>query len=225
MKFFIDSPNIEVVRQALELGIVSGCTTNPHDTAMALQGESFVDNLSRLCSIVPGEVCAQVVSANPDRMVEEAHAMAKIAENVVVKIPATRKGIKAISMLEAREFPVAATAVNSATHAALAVAAGADYVIPYYGLLEATNEPASNLVEAIVAGCQAGGHHTKLIYFAKTPRDVRAGFVAGAYATTMTWEGLTGVYTHYQSEFELEGHAEAWAQYYGQADWVTALSE
>ena len=135
MKFFIDTANLDEIREIKEWGILAGVTTNP--SLIAKEGNvEFEDVIKQITEMVPGPISAEVISLDADGMVEEARKLAAIADNVVIKIPMTAEGLAAVSVLSAEGIKTNVTLVFSANQALLAARAGATYVSPFIGRLD-----------------------------------------------------------------------------------------
>src|ERR1043165_5954808 len=148
MKFFLDTANIEEIRDAASTGVLDGITTNP--TLISKEGNSFEDQLLKICSIVDGPISAETVSPDAPGMVEEGRHLAKLHRNIVVKCPMKREGLKATKMLSDEGIRVNVTLVFSAPQAIMAAKAGAYFVSPFVGRLDDVGEDGMNLVEDIV---------------------------------------------------------------------------
>ncbi len=138
MKFFIDTANLDEIRQALELGVLDGVTTNP--SLMAREGiagkNAIMGHYARIAEMVPGDVSAEVIATDFEGMLREAHELAEIAPNIVVKIPMIAEGLRAIKQLTAEGIKTNCTLVFSPGQALLAAKAGATYVSPFIGRLD-----------------------------------------------------------------------------------------
>ncbi|MGD8243411.1 MAG: transaldolase family protein, partial [Desulfobacterales bacterium] len=134
MKFFIDTANIDEIKDAHSMGMVDGVTTNP--TLIAREGRDLKTVIAEICEIVNGPISAEVISLDTDGMVAEARELAKIHANVVVKIPMTTDGLKAVRSLSAEGIKTNVTLVFSALQALMAAKAGATFVSPFVGRLD-----------------------------------------------------------------------------------------
>lgn len=134
MKFFIDTANIENIKEANALGVICGVTTNP--SIIAKEGRDFTTVIEEITAIVDGPVSAEVISLEADKMVEEAVSLSKINKNIVIKIPVTADGLKAVKRLSAMGIRTNVTLVFSAAQALLAARAGTTYVSPFLGRLD-----------------------------------------------------------------------------------------
>ncbi|MFZ1080745.1 MAG: fructose-6-phosphate aldolase, partial [Candidatus Kryptoniota bacterium] len=150
MKFFIDTANLDEIREAAELGILDGVTTNPSLVAKEKYDISFKELIKEICRIVPGPVSAEVVSTDVEGMMNEAHDLAKIANNVVVKIPLLKDGLKAVKRLRSEGINTNVTLCFSPTQALLAAKAGASFISPFIGRLDDISHEGMELVEEIV---------------------------------------------------------------------------
>ncbi len=147
MKFFIDTANIDQIKDANSMGMVDGVTTNP--SLIAKEDGEFKDIIARICKEVTGPVSAEVISLEYAGMVSEARDLAKIADNIVVKIPMTVDGLKAVKTLSAEGIKTNVTLVFSALQALMAAKAGATYVSPFVGRLDDLAEEGMKLVDEI----------------------------------------------------------------------------
>jgi len=134
MKLFLDTADIDEIRQAATLGVIDGVTTNP--SLIAKERKDFKSTILKICELVDGPVSAEVISSTAKEMVAEAHALSKIHENVVIKIPITKDGLIAANELAEKEIPVNMTLIFSSNQALLACKAGARYVSPFAGRLD-----------------------------------------------------------------------------------------
>ena len=133
MKFFIDTANLEQIKEMQELGIIDGVTTNP--SLLSREGADPIEQLKKICDIVDGPVSAEVIGLKMEEMVKEARELVKIAPNIVIKIPMTKDGIKAVKILEAEKIKTNVTLVFSQNQVLLAAKAGASYISPFIGRL------------------------------------------------------------------------------------------
>ena len=151
MKFFIDTANLEMIREAQDLGILDGVTTNP--SLMAKEGISGIENIinhyKKICEIVDGDVSAEVISTDFDGMVKEGEALAKLHSNIVVKVPIIKDGIKAIKYFTDHGIKTNCTLIFSAGQALLAAKAGASYVSPFIGRLDDVSTDGMDLIAQI----------------------------------------------------------------------------
>jgi len=165
MQFFIDTANLAQIREANELGILDGVTTNP--SLMAKEGikgkENILKHYVNICEIVDGPVSAEVLSTDFDGMISEAHILADLHSNIVVKIPMIKDGIKAIRYLTDNGIQTNCTLVFSAGQAILAAKAGATYVSPFIGRIDDTSTDGLLLIEQIVNIYGMHGYETQVL--------------------------------------------------------------
>jgi transaldolase len=151
MKFFVDTANLEQIKEAADLGILDGCTTNP--TLMAKEGITGEKNVwnhyKKICEIVDGDVSAEVISTDYKGMVEEGKKLAKLHKNIVVKVPMIREGIKAIKYFSDHGIKTNCTLVFSSGQAIVAAKAGATYLSPFVGRLDDINLDGMDLIHQI----------------------------------------------------------------------------
>ena len=148
MKFFLDTANLNEIREAAATGVLDGVTTNP--TLISKEGNTFEDQLLKICAIVNGPISAETVSPDAKGMVEEGHHLAKLHKNIVVKCPMTREGLKATKALSDEGIRVNVTLVFSAPQAILAAKAGAYFVSPFVGRLDDIGQNGMDLIRDIV---------------------------------------------------------------------------
>ncbi|MEY8390942.1 fructose-6-phosphate aldolase [Lachnospiraceae bacterium 45-W7] len=151
MKFFIDTANVEDIRRANDMGVICGVTTNP--SLIAKEGRDFNEVIKEITSIVDGPISGEVkaTTADAEGMIKEGREIAAIHPNMIVKIPMTAEGLKAVKVLAAEGIKTNVTLVFSANQALLAARAGAAYVSPFLGRLDDISQPGISLIEDIVA--------------------------------------------------------------------------
>ncbi|HRH58360.1 MAG TPA: fructose-6-phosphate aldolase [Chitinophagales bacterium] len=199
MKFFVDTANLEQIREAADLGILDGCTTNPSLMAKeGITGEKNVWNhYKKICEIVDGDVSAEVISTEYKGMLDEGKKLAKLHKNIVVKVPMTREGVKAIKYFSDHGIKTNCTLVFSAGQAILAAKAGATYLSPFVGRLDDINVDGMDLIHQI--------RHIYDNYQFKTQilaASVRSALhivkcaEAGADVVTCPLNSITGLFYH-----------------------------
>lgn len=147
MKFFIDTANIEEIKEANELGVICGVTTNP--SLIAKEGRDFTEVVNEIVDIVDGPISTEVLSMNHEKMIEEAEKLADIHENIVIKIPMCAEGLKAVKALSDKGIKTNVTLIFSASQALLAARAGASYVSPFVGRLDDISFDGLSLISEI----------------------------------------------------------------------------
>ena len=148
MKLFVDTANVDEIRQANDMGVICGVTTNP--SLIAKEGRDFVEVVKEITTIVDGPISAEVISLEADKMVEEAKPLAAINKNIVIKIPMCAEGLKAVKKLTALGIKTNVTLIFSSAQALLAARAGATYVSPFLGRLDDISTNGTDLIYDIV---------------------------------------------------------------------------
>ena len=209
MKFFLDTARIEEIKEALEWGILDGVTTNP--THISATGKKFKEVAEEILSLVKGPVSLEVVSTEWKGMVEEAKDLAKMGENVVVKIPLIREGVRAIKELTELGIKTNATLNFSLSQALMAAKAGATYVSPFVGRLDAVGEDGMGLVEKIKLMLDNYGFQTQIIVSAvRHPMHVVKAALIGAHVTTMRFEIMKQLFEHPLTDIGLKIFLSDW---------------
>lgn len=195
MKLFIDTANVEEIRKANDLGVVCGVTTNP--SLIAKEGKVFKDVVTEITSIVDGPISAEVIGLEADKMVAEALELAKIHKNIVIKIPMTADGLKAVKQLSAKGIHTNVTLIFSPAQALLAALAGASYVSPFVGRLNDISSDGNKLIEAIAAMFDIHGINTEIIAASiRSPEDVVDAALAGAHIATVPYKVICQMICH-----------------------------
>ncbi len=195
MKIFIDTANLDEIRQAGDMGVICGVTTNP--TLIAKEGRNFQSVINEICSIVDGPISAEVISTEAQGMVDEAIPLAAISPNIVIKIPMTVEGLKAVKILAARGIKTNVTLIFSANQALLAARAGASYVSPFVGRLDDINQDGIPVVEETAAIFRAYGITTEIIAASiRTPLHVTRSALAGADIATIPFSVILQMCKH-----------------------------
>jgi transaldolase len=207
MKFFIDTANLNEIREAHDLGVLDGVTTNP--SLMAKEGITGKNNIlshyKSICEIVTGDVSAEVIAIDFKEMVREGEELAEIDEKIVVKVPMTRDGIKAIKYFSDREIKTNCTLVFSAGQALLAAKAGASYVSPFIGRLDDVSTDGLALIEQMVLIYNNYGFETEIL--AASVRHVMHLVQCaelGADVVTCPLKVITGLLKHPLTDSGLE---------------------
>ncbi len=209
MKIFIDTANLEHIREVNSWGILDGVTTNP--TLVAKEGRSFEDLINEICSIVDGDISAEAVSMDADGMVKEARKLSKMHKNVVVKIPMTSEGLKAVKALSGEDIRTNVTLVFSSNQALLAAKAGATYVSPFVGRLDDINHTGMDLVRDIVEIFEVHGYHTQVIAASiRHPLHVTEAALAGAHVATIPYDVLKKMVRHNLTDAGIERFLKDW---------------
>ena len=197
MKLFIDTANVEEIRRAAALGVISGVTTNP--SLIAKEGRDFVEAVREIASIVDGPISAEVISLDADGMVEEAGALCERigSPNLVIKIPMCAAGLEATRRLSARGIRTNVTLIFSTAQALLAAAAGASYVSPFVGRLDDIGQDGIALVADIAEIFRASGVATEIIAASiRSPMHVTEAARAGSDIATVPYKVIEAMLHH-----------------------------
>jgi transaldolase len=189
MKLFVDSANLDELRKAASYGIVDGVTTNP--SLIAKEGNSQADQIRAICEIIDGDISAEVVSTEAGEMVNEGRKLAKIHDNVVVKCPLTRDGIRATKALSSEGIRVNVTLCFSPAQALLAAKAGAYIISPFLGRLDDIAIEGMDLIREIVTIYENYGYPTQVLAASiRSPLHVKEAALAGSHIGTMPFKVL-----------------------------------
>lgn len=212
MQIFLDTANLEEIKQGVEWGIVDGVTTNP--TLIAKEGADFETRIKEICDLVRGPVSAEVVSLKWDEMVEEARRLASLDEHVVVKIPMTPDGVKAVKILAAEGVRTNVTLVFSPTQALLAAKVGATYVSPFIGRIDDNGNDGVRLLEEIMQIYENYGFETQVIAASvRHPMHVVEAALIGVDVVTMPFEVLRKMFSHPLTDAGIKRFLEDWSRY------------
>ena len=197
MKFFIDTANVEEIRKANDMGVICGVTTNP--SLIAKEGRDYAETLKEITTIVDGPISGEVKATTMDAegMIAEGREIAKIHPNMVVKIPMTIEGLKAVKVLTAEGIKTNVTLVFSANQALLAARAGATYVSPFLGRLDDISTPGIDLIETISEMFSVQGIETEIIAASvRNPIHVTDCALAGADIATIPYKVIEQMTKH-----------------------------
>jgi len=209
MKFFLDTANIEEIRQGVSLGLVDGITTNP--SLIAKEGRNLEEVAKEICELVDGPVSLEVVSTNAAEIIEEARHLAKIHKNVVVKIPMIREGLKALHVVSQEGIRVNVTLIFSANQALLAAKNGAAIVSPFVGRLDDIGNSGMELISDIVQIYSHYEFNTEvLVASIRTPIHVLEAAKMGAHIATLPGKVLEQLIKHPLTDIGLEQFLADW---------------
>ncbi len=210
MKFFIDTANLEEIQEANDLGVLDGVTTNPSLCAK-IGVRDFEGHIKKICDIVEGDVSAEVVSTTYNEMVEEGRKIAKIADNVVVKVPLIKDGIKAIKTFSEEGIKTNCTLCFSSTQALIAAKAGATYISPFLGRLDDISTDGMQLINDIVQIYLNYGFATEVLAASiRHPMHVVECAKAGADVATMPLNVILGLLKHPLTDNGLARFLQDW---------------
>lgn len=210
MKFFLDTANIADIKTAVELGVIAGVTTNP--SLVAKEGGDFKAMIKEITTIVDGPISAEVISLDAKGMVEEGLELAKIHENVVIKLPMTLEGLKACHQFSQKGIKTNVTLIFTANQALMAARAGATFVSPFLGRLDDISTDGMGLIEDIVQIFDVHGIETEIIAASiRHPIHVTQAAMAGAHIGTMPYNVLTSLVKHPLTDQGIEKFLADWS--------------
>ncbi|MEE8541007.1 MAG: fructose-6-phosphate aldolase [Desulfobacterales bacterium] len=209
MKFFIDTANIDEIKEAHLMGMVDGVTTNP--SLIAKEGRGFEEIIRDICAIVDGPISAEVISLDAEEMVKEARRLAGIHENIVVKIPMTVDGVKATRQLAEEGIKTNVTLVFSALQALMAAKAGATYVSPFIGRLDDQAQEGLVLIEQILEIYNNYAYNTEIIVASvRSPMHVLESAIMGADIVTVPFNVIQKFAQHPLTDKGLKAFLDDW---------------
>jgi transaldolase len=211
MQLYLDTANIQEIREAAGWGVISGVTTNP--SLIAKERRDFRAVVREITEIVPGPISAEVLSENADDMIAEATDLAAIAPNVVIKIPMTKEGLKAVKVLSKEGVKTNVTLIFSASQGLLACLAGATYISPFVGRLDDVSNEGMEVVTDLVMMIENYGFETKVIAASiRHPMHVVAAARASAHIATVPFKVLEQMLRHPLTDLGLKRFQEDWAK-------------
>ncbi|HJE26468.1 fructose-6-phosphate aldolase [Limosilactobacillus pontis] len=212
MKIFADTANVEDIKKVSELGIIDGVTTNP--TLVAREGKDWESVEKQICAIVDGPVSAEVTAERAPEMVDQARALSKWADNIVVKIPMTAEGLKAVKVLSREGIKTNVTLVFSAMQGMLAAKAGATYVSPFLGRLDDIGASGIELVEKLRQIFDNYGYQTEIIAASiRNYQHVEQVALAGCDIATVPAKILVKLWEHPLTDKGLAAFEKDWAEF------------
>lgn len=209
MKMFIDTANVNEIRQANDWGVICGVTTNP--SLIAKEGKVFEEVIKEITTIVDGPISAEVVAPDAEGMVVEARKLAAIHKNIVIKIPVTLEGLKAVKVLAAEGIKTNVTLIFSAAQALMAARAGATYVSPFVGRLDDISDNGMDLISDIAEIFAIHDIETEIISASiRGPQDVVDSAKAGAHIATIPYKVFTQMIKHPLTDIGIEKFMADW---------------
>lgn len=209
MQFFIDTANLEEIRSAMDMGLVDGVTTNP--SLMSKEAADWREIAAEICRLVPGPVSLEVIALDAEGMVSEARDLMQYGPNVVVKVPMTAEGLKAVRILKGMDIETNVTLVFSAAQALLAAKAGAAYVSPFLGRLDDVGQDGMELVQQILTIYANYGFSTRIIAASiRHPLHVLDAALAGAHIATVPFKILRQLMNHPLTDKGIEAFLKDW---------------
>ncbi len=209
MKLFIDSANLEEIREAASWGVIEGVTTNP--TLVAKEGRDYAELIKEICKIVDGPISAEAISMEKDLIIEEARRLSRIHRNIVVKIPLMKEGLKAVRILAKEGIKTNATLCFSATQALLAAKAGADFVSPFVGRLDDVSQRGMDLIQDIRDIFDNYSFSTEIIVASvRNPLHVLDAALMGADIATIPFNVLESLIRHPLTDIGIQRFLDDW---------------
>jgi len=209
VKFFIDTASVSEIREASSYGLLDGVTTNP--TLLSKEAGDPIEILREITKLVDGPVSAEVTALDAAGMVEEGLALRKIAENIVVKVPMTLEGMKAIQQFSKQDVPTNCTLIFSAVQALMAAKAGATYASPFVGRLDDISSDGMELVDQICTIYRNYGYETEvLVASVRSPMHVVQAGLMGAHVATLPAKVLQQLAAHPLTDSGLERFLADW---------------
>jgi len=209
MKFFLDTANIDEIRDAADYGLIDGVTTNP--SLVAKEGRDFKDILREITKIVNGPISAEVVSTDSAGILREAHDLAKIHPNIVVKVPMIKEGMKALKQLSSEGIRTNVTLVFNANQALIAAKLGAGYVSPFVGRFDDVSQVGMDLIRDLVPIFRNYQFSTQiLVASCRSPLHIREAAILGAHVATMPYKVLEQLLKHPLTDIGLERFLKDW---------------
>jgi len=209
MKLFIDTASVAEIKECVSQGIIDGVTTNP--SLVAKSGKKFRDVLAEICEVVKGPVSAEVVALDAPGMMKEAHELVKVAKNVVVKVPLTAEGLKAVRQCSEEGIKTNVTLCFSPIQALLAAKAGAGYISPFVGRIDDIAAVGMDLIRQIVTIYKNYGFATEvLVASVRSPVHLVDAALAGAHVSTIPYNVIQQLVKHPLTDIGLKKFLEDW---------------
>ena len=211
MKFFLDTANLDEIREVASWGILDGVTTNP--SLCSKENTKFEDLIREICAIVSGPVSVECISTKAGEIIAEARELAKLADNVVVKIPVCLEGLKATRVLAQEGIQVNMTLVFSSNQALLAAKAGARFVSPFIGRLDDISQEGMALIDEIMAIFENYDLETEVIVASiRHPRHVVEAALVGAHISTIPYSVIDKMIKHPLTDLGMEKFLKDWGK-------------
>ena len=211
MKFFLDTANVDDIREAASIGIVDGVTTNPSLLSKEQGKGTFKEILKEICSIVDGPVSGEVVSEDWEGMVKEGEELSKIAPNMVIKIPMTKEGMKAVKQLSKQGIPTNVTLIFNPAQALIAAKAGASFVSPFIGRLDDISHIGMDIIRDIVMIYENYDIETEVITASvRSPLHVVDAALAGSHVATVPFAVIEKLFKHPLTDAGIKKFLEDW---------------
>ena len=210
MKLFLDTANQAEVEEAVKMGVISGVTTNP--SLVAKEGGDYLERVTYFCDLVGGPISVEVLSTDAEGMLQEARELAKLHENIVIKLPITAESLGVMKQLKTEGIKTNATLCFSANQAILAARAGATFVSPFVGRLNDIGQDGMVLIEEIKTIYSNFGYNTEIIVASiRSPRQVTEAALIGADIATIPFKVLKQMVSHPQTDLGIAKFEAEWA--------------
>lgn len=209
MKLFIDTANVDEIKEINDWGVICGVTTNP--SLIVKEGRDFKEVIKEITSIVDGPISAEVISLKSEEMVKEALELTKIHKNVIIKVPMTAEGLKAVKILSEKGIKTNVTLVFSGNQALLAARAGATYVSPFIGRMDDIGNVGMNIIEDIITVFEIHGIDTEIISASiRTPMHVLESAKTGAHIATVPYKVFREMLNHPMTDIGIDKFLKDW---------------
>ena len=214
MKLFIDTANVNEIKEAAALGVICGVTTNP--SLIAKEGRDFIETIKEITTIVDGPISAEVVAPDAEGMVNEAEKLASLHKNIVIKIPVTAEGLKAVKILSSKGIKTNVTLIFSAAQALLAARAGATYVSPFVGRLDDISSNGIALIADIAEIFAIHDIKCEIISASiRSPQSVIDSAKAGAHIATVPYKVINQMLAHPLTDSGIDRFMKDWNAAFG----------
>lgn len=214
MKLFIDTANVNEIKEAAALGVICGVTTNP--SLIAKEGRDFIETIKEITTIVDGPISAEVVAPDAEGMVKEAEKLAALHKNIVIKIPVTAEGLKAVKILSSKGIKTNVTLIFSAAQALLAARAGATYVSPFVGRLDDISSNGIALIADIAEIFAIHDIKCEIISASiRSPQSVIDSAKAGAHIATVPYKVINQMLAHPLTDSGIDRFMKDWNAAFG----------
>lgn len=209
MKLFIDTANVDEIKEINDWGVICGVTTNP--SLIAKEGRDFKEVIKEITNIVDGPISAEVISLKSEEMVEEALELSKIHKNVIIKVPMNAEGLKAVKILSEKGIKTNVTLVFSGNQALLAARAGATYVSPFIGRMDDIGNVGMNIIEDIITVFEIHDIDTEIISASvRTPMHVLESAKTGAHIATVPYKVFHEMLKHPLTDIGIDKFLKDW---------------
>lgn len=209
MKLFIDTANVDEIKEINDWGVICGVTTNP--SLIVKEGRDFKEVIKEITNIVDGPISAEVISLKSDEMVKEALELTKIHKNVIIKVPMTAEGLKAVKILSEKGIKTNVTLVFSGNQALLAARAGATYVSPFIGRMDDIGNVGMNIIEDIITVFEIHDIDTEIISASiRTPMHVLESAKTGAHIATVPYKVFMEMLNHPMTDIGIDKFLKDW---------------